>query len=379
MNRRPEPENQVKDTARSADAALAEQRALIDRLDTEILRLVNQRLEAAVRIGAIKKSSSRVVRDIRREVEVLERLLALNRDGKLPQRALLKIYSHLFAAAREVQGAGDAGPCAGGEAPALFAVFGEPIGHSLSPVMHQAAFCATGFNAVYVPVRTDAIGRAVEGLRALGIKGASITIPHKQSVMAHLDRIDATARSAGAVNTLVNTGAEIAGYNTDCEGAARALLEKTAIAGRAVAVIGAGGAARAVVHGVLTHGGRPTLFNRSAARGERVAAELGVEFRPLAEFSAEACQILVNTTPLGMAPHPEQTPVPRERLASHLTVMDIVYNPRRTRLLREAEALGCTIIDGLSMFVWQGARQFELWTGMPAPVEIMRLTVAAEL
>jgi shikimate dehydrogenase len=352
---------------------LAEQRAAIDHLDSEILQLVNQRLDAALRIGAIKKASGRGVRDIRREVRVLERLVALNRDGILPGRWLLKIYAQLFAASREVQGAAVSGP------PALFAVFGDPIGHSLSPVMHQAAFGATGFNGVYLPVQTGDVGRAVEGLRALAMQGASITIPHKESVMAYLDRLDATARSAGAVNTLVNTGTEIAGYNTDCEGAARALLEKTAIEGRGVAVIGAGGAARAVVQGVRSYGGRPTIFNRSAGRGEAAAGDLGVEFRPLPEFSAADFQILVNTTPVGMAPYPELTPVAREKLDAHLTVMDIVYNPRRTRLLREAQAQGCMTIDGLEMFVRQGALQFELWTGIEAPVEIMRLAVAAEL
>jgi shikimate dehydrogenase len=365
---------------RRAEApALAEARELIDGLDAQILGLVNARMQAVDRIGAIKRSSGRGVRDAARETRVLERLLALNRGGGLPDRTLLKIYALIFAASRERQVAGGGRPAGPGGPPELFAVFGNPVGHSLSPAMHQAAFAATSFNGIYVPVEAADIGRAVAGLRALGLRGASVTLPHKEAVLEHLDRIDDGARAAGAVNTLVAAGGRVTGYNTDGEGALRALRGQAEVAGRAVAVIGAGGAARAIAAALRAEGARPILYCRTAARGERAAAELGVDFRPLAEFSADACEILVNTTPAGMAPNTEETPVPAGRLAGHLTVMDIVYNPRRTRLLREAAALGCAVVDGLGMFVHQGALQFELWTGLQAPVEIMRLAAAAEL
>jgi shikimate dehydrogenase len=361
-----------------AESEIEAQRQLIDRLDGEILRLLNDRLSAASRIGEIKQRLDLGVLDSGREVHVYQRLLALNREGVLPSRFLLRIYGDLICASREIQktrprGAGD------GDPPARFAVFGNPVGHSLSPIMHTAAFAAVAFNGVYVAVTVPEIRPAVAGLRALGFRGASITLPHKESVMACLDEVEETARRIKAVNTIVNADGRLQGYNTDVSGAIRALKDKTALAGRAVAILGAGGAARAVAFGILAEGGRVTIFNRAAERGEKLADELQADFRPLSEFKADPCEILINTTPVGMAPLADDTPVAAETLRPGLVVMDIVYNPLKTRLLREAARAGCTTIDGLSMFVYQGARQFELWTGMKAPVDIMRMTVEAEL
>jgi shikimate dehydrogenase len=361
-----------------AESAIETQRQLIDRLDGEILRLLNDRLSAAARIGEIKQRLELGVLDGEREVHVYQRLLALNREGVLPSRFLLRIYADLICASREIQkirprGAGD------GDPPARFAVFGNPVGHSLSPIMHTAAFAATAFNGVYVAVPVQEIRPAVAGLRALGFRGASITLPHKESVMACLDAVEDTARKIKAVNTIVNANGRLQGYNTDCSGAIRALKDQTPLAGRAVAILGAGGAARAVAFGILAEGGRVTIFNRTAERGKKLADELQAEFRLLSEFKADQCEILVNTTPVGMAPRADDTPVPVEKLSPGLVVMDIVYNPLKTRLLQEAAGVGCMTIDGLSMFVHQGAQQFELWTGMKAPVDIMRMAVEAEL
>ncbi len=364
--------------AAAAEEDLAEQRGLIDRLDGEILRLFNERLAAAARIGDLKRQLGLPVRDIRREAQVFQRLMHLNQGGLLANRYVVKVFAALMAAARDVQSSA-ARPADGFGTPALFAVFGNPVVHSLSPVMHNAAFAATGFNGVYAAIRVKDIRLAVAGIRSLGLRGASITLPHKESVMTCLDYIDPAARRIKAVNTIVNDGGSLKGFNTDWSGALQALQEKTSIAGRQVAVIGAGGAARAVAFGVLSGGGKVTLFNRSKEKGEALAAELGAEFRPLAEFAAERIEILVNTTPVGMTPQAEESPVSRENLSPRLVVMDIVYNPLKTRLLREAEAAGCAIIDGLSMFVYQGALQFELWTGISAPMDIMRMAVEAEL
>lgn len=368
------------DSPGSDDAArrkLAERREEIDRLDDRILELLHRRLAAAAEIGAIKAASGRGVADPGREAQVLGRLLAQNRGAPLADRALLRIYLELFQASRAVQERRAGGRS--GDPPALHLLLGDPVGHSASPAMHRAAFAAAGIPGLYAAVRTDDIRRAVQGMRALGIRGASVTIPHKEALLACIDRLDPAAARIGAVNTLLNTGEEIHGFNTDCEGALRALKEKTGLAGKRVAVLGAGGAARAVVYGVIEAGGQPTVFNRSARRGERLAADLGAGFAPMADFSAGPFDILVNTTPVGMAPHADASPIPADRLAPHLVVMDIVYNPLRTRLLAAAEEAGCAVVDGLSMFVHQGARQFELWTGRPAPVEVMRIAAAAEL
>jgi shikimate dehydrogenase len=362
----------------AAEQELAEQRGIIDRLDGEILRLFNERLAAAGRIGDLKRRLGLGVRDIRREAQVFQRLMHLNQGGLLANRYLVRVFAALMAAAREVQ-APAVRPADGFGTPALFAVFGNPVVHSLSPVMHNAAFAATGFNGVYAAVRVKDIRPAVAGARSLGLRGISVTLPHKESVLACLDYIDPDARRIKAVNTIVNDAGALKGFNTDGSGALQALAEKTRIAGRQVGVIGAGGAARAVAFGVLCAGGRVTLFNRSSEKGEMLAAELGAEFRPLAEFAADRIEILVNTTPVGMAPQDGDSPVSREKLRPGLVVMDIVYNPLKTRLLREAEAAGCVTIDGLAMFVYQGARQFELWTGISAPMDIMRMAVEAEL
>jgi shikimate dehydrogenase len=361
-----------------AERAIETQRQLIDRLDGEILRLLNDRLSAAARIGEIKQRLDLGVLDGGREAHVYQRLLALNREGVLPSRFLLRIYADLICASREIQKIRPGG-AGGDETPARFAVFGNPVGHSLSPIMHTAAFAATAFNGVYVAVPVPDIRPAVAGLRALGFRGASITLPHKESVMACLDEVEETARRIKAVNTIVNTDGRLQGCNTDVSGAIRALKEKTPLAGRAVAILGAGGAARAVAFGIVAEGGRVSIFNRTAGRGAKLADELQAEFRLLSEFKADRYEIMVNTTPLGMAPRADEMPVGVEKLRPGLVVMDIVYNPLKTRLLREAAGAGCTTIDGLSMFVHQGARQFELWTGMKAPVDIMRMTVEAEL
>jgi len=364
--------------AEEAAKQLDEQRRIIDRLDGEILRLFNERLEVAARIGAVKSRLGLGIRDTRREARVFQRLMSLNRGSLLSNRYVVKVFAALMAAARDVQGSA-AHPADGFGTPAIFAVFGNPVVHSLSPVMHNAAFAATGYNGIYAAIRVKDIRPAVAGMRALGLKGASITIPHKESVLACLDDIDPTARRIRAVNTIVNDDGSLKGFNTDCDGVMQALAEKISIEGRRVGILGAGGAARAVAFAVIGRGAAATIFNRSREKGEALAADLGADFKPLSEFAAERCDILVNTTPVGMSPQGQDTPLLGEKMKPGLVVMDIVYNPLKTRLLREAEAAGCETIDGLSMFVHQGARQFELWTGLAAPVDIMRMAVEAEL
>jgi shikimate dehydrogenase len=378
MNKMPPSEESAETPAGDDENQLAQERAAIDRLDEEILRLFNERLAAAGRIGEFKRRLGLPVRDTRREAQVFRRLMDLNRSGLLTNRYVVKVFAALMAAARDVQGSAPR-PADGFGTPALFAVFGNPVVHSLSPVMHNAAFTAVGFNGVYAAIRVKDIRPAAAGMRSLGLRGASVTLPHKETVMACLDYIDPTARRIKAVNTIVNEDGTLKGFNTDCAGALQALAEKTPVAGRQVAVIGAGGAARAVAYGVLSNGGKVCLFNRSREKGEALASELGADFRLLADFAAERTEILVNTTPVGMTPQVEQSPVPREQLRPGMVVMDIVYHPLKTRLLCEAEAAGCVTVDGLSMFVHQGARQFELWTGLSAPVDIMRLAAEAEL
>jgi 3-dehydroquinate synthase len=265
------------------------------------------------------------------------------------------------------------------EAPALFGIFGDPVSHSLSPVMHNRAFAFSGYNGVYFPFRIKTIAKAVSAMRTLNMRGASVTLPHKIRVMDHLDHLDAMAEKIGAVNTVVNQDGVLTGYNSDAMGAVSALTERRSLKNQRVAIIGAGGAARAIGFGIIEKEGNVIVVNRTGKTGEQLAADLGGEFFPLAEIQKVGCDVLINTTPVGMFPDVDATPVPGTYFNEHMTVMDIVYTPLQTRLLKEATAAGCATIQGLPMLVYQGVFQFELWTGMRAPVEVMRAAVSEAL
>ena len=257
----------------------------------------------------------------------------------------------------------------------LFAVLGDPVSHSLGPLMHNTAFSELGYNGAYLAFRVKDIGKAVVGIKALGIKGASITIPHKVSVMDFLDELDDTAEKIRAVNTIINREGVLTGYNSDGLGVVKALFERTTIKDKNVVILGAGGAARAIGFAIISEGGRVTVINRTPAKGEELAKDLGADFQPISKLNKTACHILINTTPVGMMPDIDAMPVRKQDLDKTMVVMDVVYNPLKTRLLRAAENIGCQTIDGVSMFVYQGAFQLELWTGMKAPVEVMKKAV----
>ena len=261
----------------------------------------------------------------------------------------------------------------------LFGLIGNPVAHSLSPVMHNQAFAATGCNAVYLAFCVSDPGAAIKSLKALNVRGLSVTLPHKVAVMEYLDDIDQTAASIGAVNTIANHNGKLTGYNTDCQGAINALQNRTTLDGKSVAIIGAGGAARAIGFGLATDAGRLTILNRTRQSGERLAADLQAEFLPLDECQPKRYDILINTTPVGMYPNTAATPIAKQALSNEMVVMDIVYHPLNTRLLKEAADKGCLTINGVDMFVFQGAQQFELWIGKKAPVEVMRQAVLQAL
>lgn len=262
---------------------------------------------------------------------------------------------------------------------ALYVVLGDPVAHSLSPVMHNAAFDLTGCNAVYVALRVTDPAGAVAAIRTLSIAGASVTIPHKTTVIDYLDQLDPAAETIGAVNTIVNQDGILIGYNTDGSGAVRALTEKTSLKRKCVTVIGAGGAARAIGYAVAEQGARVTIANRSTARGQSLARDLQAGFMPLKEFTGDSCDVLINTSPVGMHPDIDATPIDEAVLRPDMVVMDAVYNPLVTRLLQSAGRTGCVTVSGADMFVYQGAAQFELWTEKPAPVNVMRMAVLSAL
>ncbi len=265
-------------------------------------------------------------------------------------------------------------------------VIGNPVEHSLSPAIHNAAFQKLGLNFVYLAFRVEAIGEAIKGLKALGgFRGASVTIPHKVSAVPFLDDIEPTAMQIGAINTLVASDGKLAGYNTDATGALRALREGGAqLENETVVMLGSGGAARAIAFALAAESGISRLNLLGIEERERIA--LAVDLRTKTALKVvdghldEArlkdalpdARVLIHCTPIGMAPKIGKSCVPAMLLHRELTVMDIVYNPKDTQLLMDARAAGCLTIAGLEMFLHQAAAQFELWTNKPAPTDVMR-------
>lgn len=268
----------------------------------------------------------------------------------------------------------------------FFGVIGNPVEHSLSPAIHNAAFKELGLNCVYLAWKVEAIGEAIMGLRALGnFRGASVTIPHKVLVMPFLDHVETTAGRIGAINTIVADESQLIGYNTDATGALRALEgEGVELRGRSIVLLGSGGAARAIAFALAAVPGveklrllgiddreRAMLAHDVRSKTSLAVEEFHLDERSLGWTLAEA-QVLIHCTPVGMAPKSDATCVPLSSLHSDLAVMDIVYNPRETRLLKEAKQVGCKTIPGLEMFLYQAVAQFELWTNRSAPVQVMR-------
>lgn len=257
----------------------------------------------------------------------------------------------------------------------VFCVIGNPVAQSLSPVMHNAALRETGVDGIYLAFEVQDIVDAVKGIRALGIRGISVTIPHKLSVMNLLDDLDPLADDIGAVNTIVNRDGKLVGYNTDCLGAVKALKEKTDIKGKEILLLGAGGAARAVGFGLVRAGCNVSVSNRGEERGRALAKDLKASFMTSDDLLQQEWDIIINATSVGMTPENRQMPVNEGLLRAGCVVMDIVYNPVDTLLLKTAKRKGCITIDGVSMFVYQGAGQFELWNEKAAPVSVMDKTV----
>lgn len=255
---------------------------------------------------------------------------------------------------------------------ALYGIIGNPVSHSLSPAMQNAALAACGLNGVYIPFPAKDIEAAVTGIRALGICGVSVTIPHKEGVIAYLDEIDPVAERIGAVNTIIVQKGKLVGLNTDWLGAMRALEEKTDLAGAKIVLLGAGGSAKAIGFGLLERGAKIVLCSRTESRGRALADNLECPWVSLKETEKLSGKVLINATSVGMQPNVENSPVPSTILPGFQVVMDIVYAPLQTRLLREAEAAGCFAVNGLEMLLYQGVSQFEIWTGLTAPVDVMR-------
>lgn len=270
------------------------------------------------------------------------------------------------------------------ERTAVFAVIGDPIAQSKSPLIHNAAYRKLGLNAVYVPIRVppDRLQESLQELERLQVAGYSVTIPHKEGVLQYAEQMDEATDLMGAANTLFRRGGQWCATNTDAPAAISAIQEGLRKAGsipdlaaRKVLILGAGGAARAVGHGLLQQGAVVTLTNRSRDRGKSLAAELGCQFTSWENRGSETSDVLVNCTAVGMHPNVDETPFEQHWLRDSTLVFDTVYNPEQTLLLKEARNRGCPVVSGVEMFIRQAALQFALFTGYEAPVDYMADTL----
>jgi shikimate dehydrogenase len=263
------------------------------------------------------------------------------------------------------------------------AVFGHPIGHSLSPAIHNAAFAALDLPFVYVAhdVAPGCVARALEGIRVMGYRGLSITIPHKVEAMHAVDEVDETARSIGCINTVVNERGRLLGYNSDGLGALGALRDAGANPeGTYTVLLGSGGAARAIALTLACQAPPKQLIILGIDRMELEALVSDVRAQATTIVAGEMLtEQALEQAPVGMHPDTERTLVPRSLLHDELVVFDAVYNPRKTRLLQDAEQSGCDVVPGLEMFLGQAYVQFQFWTGKPAPRDVMRQVVEANL
>jgi 3-dehydroquinate dehydratase/shikimate dehydrogenase len=265
-----------------------------------------------------------------------------------------------------------------GASTGLVGVLGSPIGHSLSPVMHNAAIEALGLDLVYLPFEASGIAEFLPLFSELRLRGLSVTLPFKEAILPHLDRVSPVARRCGAVNTVVKVWNRLEGHNTDVAASVAPLRRWIRLRGSRIAILGAGGAARAVLEGLRGQGAEVTISNRTPAHGRDLARRAGVRYLAWSRLRGRRCDLLINATPVGQAPRADQAPLPASWLRAR-RVYDLVYNPAETLLLRRGRARGAEVRGGLDMFVAQGAAQFRLFTGRRAPVAVMRRAVAAVL
>ncbi len=264
----------------------------------------------------------------------------------------------------------------------LLGVIGDPVGHTSSPAMHNAAIAALGLDYVYAAfhVRPELLGRAMDGMRALNIAGLNVTVPHKQGVMEYMDEVSEEAVAIGAVNTVAYRDGRLVGHNTDAFGIVESLKRDGGMEHlpAKVVLLGAGGAARAILYALLQSARveEILLLNRTVTKAESLARDLDsagrVKVGPMDAPGVADAGLLINSTSVGMHPHDGVSPLADASvLHADMLVADIVYKPLKTRLMEQAESAGARTINGLGMLAWQGARSFEIWTGITPPVDVM--------
>lgn len=254
-------------------------------------------------------------------------------------------------------------------------VIGDPVEHSLSPQIHNAGYKALGIDYHFVAKRvtTTELADFIKEVKKKHIRGVSVTLPHKIEIMQYVDELDESAKKIGAINTIVNDNGMLKGSNTDYLGIIHPLEKRTSLEGKHIAIIGANGAARAAAYGVTIKGAKLSIYNRTVEKAKELAKKFGGEACSLEQLEqVKNAEIIINTTSVGMEPNVNETPIPKEYLSKHQIVFDVIYTPKETRFLKEAEEQGANIISGGEMFVEQAAAQFKLYTGYDAPIDVMK-------
>jgi 3-dehydroquinate dehydratase/shikimate dehydrogenase len=260
----------------------------------------------------------------------------------------------------------------------VYGVIGDPVGHSLSPVMQNVGFAARGINAVYLPFLVHDLRDFIDSIETFGVRGFSVTLPHKERILRHLDACDPLAEKIGAVNTVTVRGGKLYGYNTDYVGVLRALERRVPLRGSRVLIVGAGGAARAVAFALAAGGAEVCVYARRPQRAKSLARSVGGEAVERPRSQRESFDAIVNATPVGMHPRVLESPLAARELNCRL-VFDTIYHPRETRLLQLAAQRGIETVSGAEMFIAQGIAQWEIWMGRRAPVAVMRRAVLLAL
>jgi 3-dehydroquinate dehydratase/shikimate dehydrogenase len=264
------------------------------------------------------------------------------------------------------------------QATQVYGVAGEPVAHSLSPVMMNAAFRRETVNAVYLALHAKSLKDLMACVHEIPIRGLSVTMPYKQDILDVLENSDALTRQIGACNTVVRgAGGQLYGFNTDVAGIVVPLEQRMRLAGARVLIVGAGGAARAAAFGLKARGAEVLITNRTAEKAQTLARQSKTKYLKRAELVKQQFDVIINATPIGMGGG-KQSPLDEKELNTKY-VFDLVYNPIETQLVRMARARELQVISGLEMFVQQGARQFEIWTGKPAPIAEMAYVVTKAL
>jgi shikimate dehydrogenase len=266
----------------------------------------------------------------------------------------------------------------------LYCIFGKPVKHTLSPVMHNASFKKLGINAVFTAVEVNEIGNAISAMKALNIRGASITIPFKIQALKYISKLDPLAREIGSINTLYNKNGKIYGCNTDGIGALEALKKsRVKIKGTRILLLGNGGSARAIAFTLLKNGANIAIAGRNKKKILKLVNGIKKKYKnidyilinDINKDYMENINIIINSTPVGMSPNIDNIPIEPELILKKHTVFDIVYSPHTTKLLKVSKGKGCRIIHGIEMLLNQGAKQFEIWTGEKAPISVMEKAV----